>query len=39
VQSILGHSEISLTMDTYSTLLPSVRRQAGEQMDQLEPDS
>jgi integrase len=33
VQSILGHSQISLTMDTYSTLLPSVSRQAAEQMD------
>ena len=33
VQSILGHSQISLTMDTYSTLVPSVSRQAAEQMD------
>jgi len=33
VQSILGHSQISLTMDTYSTLLPSVSRQAADQMD------
>jgi integrase len=35
VQSILGHSQISLTMDTYSTLLPSVSRDAAEQMDQV----
>jgi len=33
VQSILGHAQISLTMDTYSTLLPSVSRQAADQMD------
>lgn len=35
VQSILGHSQISLTMDTYSTLLPSVSRDAADQMDQV----
>jgi integrase len=33
VQEILGHSQISLTMDTYSTVLPSVSREAAEQMD------
>ena len=33
VQEILGHSQISLTMDTYSTILPSVSREAAEQMD------
>jgi integrase len=33
VQEILGHSQISLTMDTYSTVLPTVSRAAAEQMD------
>jgi integrase len=33
VQEILGHSQISLTMDTYSTVLPPVSREAAEQMD------
>jgi len=33
VQEILGHSQISLTLDTYSTVLPSVSREAAEQMD------
>jgi integrase len=33
VQEILGHSQISLTMDTYSTVLQSVSRAAAEQMD------
>jgi integrase len=33
VQEILGHSQISLTMDTYSTVLPSVSREPAEQMD------
>jgi integrase len=33
VQEILGHSQISLTMDTYSTVLPSVSREAAEKMD------
>lgn len=35
VQSILGHSQISLTMDTYSTLLPAVSRDAADQMDKV----
>jgi site-specific recombinase XerD len=35
VQSMLGHSQISLTMDTYSTLLPSVSRDAADQMEQV----
>jgi len=34
-QAILGHSQISLTMDTYSTLLPSVSRDAADQMDKV----
>jgi hypothetical protein len=33
VQEILGHSQISLTMDTYSEVLPSVSSEAAEQMD------
>jgi Phage integrase family/Trypsin-like peptidase domain len=33
VQEILGHSQISLTMDTYSTVLPTVSRAPAEQMD------
>jgi integrase len=33
VQAALGHSQISLTMDTYSTVLPPVSREAAEQMD------
>ena len=33
VQEILGHYQISLTMDTYSMVLPTVSRAAAEQMD------
>jgi site-specific recombinase XerD len=33
VQKILEHSQISLTMDTHSTVLPSVSREAAEHMD------
>ncbi len=33
VQELLGHSQISLTMDTYSTVLPSVSREAAAKMD------
>jgi integrase len=33
VQEILGHSQISLTMDTYSTVVPTVSRAAADQMD------
>jgi hypothetical protein len=32
VGETLGHSQISLTLDTYSTVLPSVSRAAAEQM-------
>lgn len=35
IQEILGHSQISLTIDTYSTVLPSVSREAAEHMDSL----
>jgi integrase len=33
VQELLGHSQVTLTMDTYSTVLPSVSREAAAQMD------
>jgi len=32
VEETLGHSQISLTLDTYSTVLPSVSREAAERM-------
>jgi integrase len=35
VQELLGHSQISLTMDTYSTVLPSVSRETAARMDEL----
>jgi hypothetical protein len=31
----LGHSEISLTLNMYSHVMPSVGREAAERMDQL----
>ena len=31
----VGHSQISLTMDTYSTVLPSVSRDVAERMDEI----
>jgi integrase len=33
VQEILGHSQISLTLDTYSHVLPHVNEEAAQQMD------
>lgn len=33
VMEVLGHSQISLTMDTYSHLMPSVMRDAATRMD------
>jgi integrase len=33
VQEILGHSQISLALDTYSHLLPHVNEEAAQQMD------
>ena len=33
VMEILGHSQISLTMDTYSHVIPSLQREAAQQMD------
>jgi len=35
VQEILGHSQIALTLDTYTSVLPSVSREAAEQMDEV----
>jgi integrase len=34
VQERLGHSQITLTMDTYSHVLPSVQKKAAENLDQ-----
>jgi len=31
----LGHSQISLTMDTYSHVLPALQQEAARQMDSL----
>jgi integrase len=35
VMDVLGHSQISLTLDTYSHVLPGVREDAAEKMDQV----
>jgi integrase len=35
VQEILGHSQISLTLDTYSHVLPHVGQEAAQQMHEL----
>jgi integrase len=35
VQEILGHSQISMTMDTYSHVLPDMQQQAMDKMDEL----
>jgi integrase len=35
VQERLGHSRISLTLDTYSHVLPSMQAEAAERLDQL----
>ena len=35
VQEQLGHSQISVTLDTYSHVLPSMQREAATRMDQL----
>jgi integrase len=32
VSELLGHSQISITLDTYSTVLPSVSRAAADEM-------
>jgi integrase len=35
VQEILGHSDYSLTMNTYSHLLPGLQKEAAEKMDEI----
>jgi integrase len=35
VMEILGHSQISLTMNTYTHVIPELRRQAADRMDDL----
>jgi integrase len=35
VQERLGHSQISVTLDTYSHLLPSLQAEAAEKIDEL----
>ena len=35
VQERLGHSDISLTLNTYSHTLPSMQEEAAEKMDEL----
>jgi integrase len=35
VMDVLGHSQISLTMNTYSHVIPEMRRQAADRMDDL----
>ena len=39
VQEILGHAQISMTMDTYSHMLPSMQREAMEGLDNLFGDA
>ncbi len=35
VMEVLGHSQIALTMNTYTHVLPELRRQAADRMDEL----
>ena len=35
VQERLGHSQISMTLDTYSHVVPSMQREAAEKLDEL----
>jgi hypothetical protein len=35
VQERLGHSDISLTLNTYSHVLPSVQEEAADKLDEL----
>ena len=35
VQERLGHSSISLTLDTYSHVIPSMQQEAAEKMDEI----
>jgi integrase len=33
IMEILGHSQISLTMDTYAHIMPTLQQEAAQQMD------
>jgi integrase len=33
VQDVIGHSHVSLTLDTYSHVMPAMLREAAEAMD------
>jgi len=35
VRERLGHSDITLTLDTYSYLLPGIQEEAAERMDEI----
>jgi integrase len=35
VQERLGHAQISVTLDTYSHVLPSMQREAAEKFDEI----
>jgi len=35
VQERLGHAQISLTLQTYSHVLPDLQRQAAEELDRM----
>jgi integrase len=35
VMDVLGHSEIAMTMDTYSHVVPELRREAADRMESL----
>lgn len=35
IMKVLGHSQISLTMDTYSHVMPEMQRQAADMMERL----
>ena len=35
IMETLGHSQISLTLDTYSHVLPSLQREAADRMNRL----
>ena len=37
VQELLGHSTVTLTLDTYSHVLPAMHRQVAWQLDKLLP--
>jgi integrase len=39
VQEMLGHSSISITLDTYSHVLPNMQEKAARAMDDIFEDS